>query len=301
MSPPSGTLALVVALALISGFADVITWVRFESFAGLQTGNMIFIGEAIFVQSLPGAFATISYKLAMIASHFFGVFLFCALAHVTRWPVRVGSLLLAALTAAAAVLDLLFESRWAACPVSASLGAMNFVSSPNTLLEGKVFMMTTLTTGNLQKCAKMLFYAVSDHGLNAEERAQTLYAAATILSTICGASLAGLALYASPFGTATTSPSWWLLFVAGAQCATLLYHDFLLKPKSESYPLEHGRMSPLVEPLAADAGSAQAQETCNTACLGCSEGDGERTAGNAAEDGLYPSPLHVTVDRGAAD
>uniref|UniRef100_A0A7S3TGR4 Uncharacterized protein n=1 Tax=Emiliania huxleyi TaxID=2903 RepID=A0A7S3TGR4_EMIHU len=82
--------------------------------------------------------------------------MFCALAHVTRWPVRVGSLLLAALTAAAAVLDLLFESRWAACPVSASLGAMNFVSSPNTLLEGKVFMMTTLTTGNLQKCAKML-------------------------------------------------------------------------------------------------------------------------------------------------
>ena len=54
MPPPSGTLALVSALALISGFADVITWVRFESFAGLQTGNMIFIGEAIFVQSLGG-------------------------------------------------------------------------------------------------------------------------------------------------------------------------------------------------------------------------------------------------------
>ena len=35
--------------------------------------------------------------------------------------------------------------------------------------------------------------------------------------------------------------------------------------------------------------------------VGGGEAAGGRTAGNAAEDGLYPSPLRVTVDRGAAD
>ena len=69
----------------------------------------------------------------------------------------MAALLVGGLTLAGALLDILSRGNdWSVCLISASMGAMNFVPSPNSDLGGKLFMMTVLTTGNLQKSAKML-------------------------------------------------------------------------------------------------------------------------------------------------
>ena len=65
--------------------------------------------------------------------------------------------------------------------------------APNTVLDGKLFTMVTLATGNLQKCAKMLYYYCSGHGLSEHDLQATRIASAVVIGTICGVVIGGLA------------------------------------------------------------------------------------------------------------
>ena len=191
---------LAGSLSLLSGFADVACLSRFHSFAAMQTGNMVQIGVAIAIFDGNTLAAELTFRLAVLSSHFFAVFFFCMLAAHTTRPVLIAAPAVGLLTASAGLLDGLIdgECKWSACLVSASFGAMNFMSSPNTVLEGKLFTMVSLATGNLQKCARMTYAAMAGATFSAHETQAMQIASAVVVGTFLGAVLGGVALAYGP-------------------------------------------------------------------------------------------------------
>ncbi|CAJ1379485.1 unnamed protein product [Effrenium voratum] len=230
---------LVLGFSLTAGFIDLVTLVRFSQFAAMQTGNMIMIGRDLYRLTLPNMsrdelLTSIAFHVATLVSHFAGVVLFCALAHWTRYPVRWAALLVGVLTASGALLDILSKGNdWGVCLVAASMGAMNFIPSPNSGLSSKLFMMTAIATGNLQKCAKMFFKLISCQKFSDADREQTCRAATTVIATIVGAILGALALFAKPLDT-TYGQSIYLLLMAPLQSLVLFFHDFIFRPRPEA-------------------------------------------------------------------
>ena len=233
----AGKLALLVlGFSFTAGFIDLLTLVRFTQFAGMQTGNMILIGRDLYRLTLPDQsqhelLVSIAFHVATLMSHFAGVMAFCAVAHwCTKNPVRWGAILVGTLTICGALLDLLSKgSSWSVCLVAASMGAMNFIPSPNSSLGNKLFLMTVLTTGNLQKSAKMCFKFLICHNFTSEEKQQWLLAGTTIIGTIVGALIGALALYANPFEKAY-GESLLLLLVSPLQVLLLCSHDAFFRP-----------------------------------------------------------------------
>lgn len=237
-------IAIAFALASLSGFVDVICLMLFSSFAALQTGNMVHIGIALAKFTNFAALAeSVTYNLAVLASHFCAVYLFCALIDRCPRPLLVGAPVLGFFTATAGIMHHLTDgSKWSACFVSASFGAMNFSTSPNTPLEGKLFTMVSLATGNLQKCAKMCYRASAGYTFTPQERLTTQIASAVVIGTLLGALVGGISC------TYDVAQKDDLLIFAGIwQCAVLLLHDWILRPH-----LATGSAA-LLEPLATAA------------------------------------------------
>lgn len=255
--PPYWTMAiqrrvclLVLGFSLTAGFIDLVTLVHFSQFAGLQTGNMILIGRDLYRLTLPDESKTellkaIAFHVATLISHFAGVLGFCALAHTCKgpvrvgaWlkgrPVRVGAVLVGVLTLSGALLDLLSKgNEWSVCFIAASMGAMNFIPSPNSELGSKLFLMTVLTTGNLQKSAKMLFKLLICQRFTDAEKQQTCCAVTTIFGTILGALLGALALFGNPFASKPYGDSIYLLLMSPVQTVLLCLHDHMFRPPTD--------------------------------------------------------------------
>eukprot|EP00928_Gymnodinium_smaydae_P076692 TRINITY_DN59757_c0_g1_i2.p1 TRINITY_DN59757_c0_g1~~TRINITY_DN59757_c0_g1_i2.p1 ORF type:complete len:266 (+),score=20.80 TRINITY_DN59757_c0_g1_i2:63-860(+) len=230
-------LLLAASLSFLSGFVDVITLIRFGEFAALQTGNMVFIGRSLSQlsqQHEPIDVRDIGDHVATLFSNFSGVFLFCAIQRLCKRPVLVAAPILACLTLAGGLVDLLSygaePGKWGACLIAASMGATNFVSSPNSDLGGKLFAMTSLATGNLQKSAKMFFKLASCQDISVQEKQETYTAVSTVLATVGGAAAGGLALSLSHSRANDYTSSWYFLIVGPLQCAILVHHDYLLRP-----------------------------------------------------------------------
>ncbi len=218
---------LALWLAALSGLVDVICLTRFHGFAALQTGNMIHIGVAFGHINRAEELGVIGFSLAVLASHFMAVFLFNAAVEFCTRPVLLAAPVIGSLTALAGLLDAFTDGgcKWAVCLVAASFGAMNFITSPNTPLEGRLFTMVSLATGNLQKSAKLLYRAMRCHAFSEAEALAAQIAAMVVLGTVAGAVLGGVAL-------ALHVDISLLLAPAGAgQCAALLWHDHLLRPR----------------------------------------------------------------------
>ena len=131
-----------------------------------------------------------------------------------------------------ALLDLLSKGNdWSVCLIAASMGAMNFIPSPNSELGGKLFLMTVLTTGNLQKSAKMCFKLLICHSFTDAEKQQWLLAATTILGTIVGALVGALALFGNPVEK-PYGESLYLLLMSPVQVALLCSHDAIFRPNT---------------------------------------------------------------------
>ena len=250
MAVQRGVLLLVLGFSLTAGFIDLVTLVHFSQFAGLQTGNMILIGRDLYRLTLPNEskselLKAIAFHVATLISHFAGVLCFCALAHACKGParvgailmgrpVRVGAMLVGVLTLSGALLDLLLKGNdWSVCLIAASMGAMNFIPSPNSELGGKLFLMTVLTTGNLQKSAKMLFKLLICHRFTDQEKQQTCCAVSTIVGTIVGALLGALALFGNPLEK-PYGESIYLLLMSPVQVILLCLHDHMFRPRPES-------------------------------------------------------------------
>ena len=229
--------ALAASLASLSGLVDVICLLRFRAFAALQTGNIVHLGIGLAEEHGDALAEIVAFSLAVMASHVAGVVGFCYVADKCSRPVLVAAPALGLLTAAAGVLDGSGDEgcKWACCLVAASFGAMNFCTSPNTPLAGKLFTMVSLATGNLQKTAKTLYRASAGHSFSEHELQSARVGAAVVVGTFFGALVGGAAYAWDPAHLA-----FWLLPAGAAQCVSLVWHDRLLRPAGQS---------PLAEPL----------------------------------------------------
>jgi uncharacterized membrane protein YoaK (UPF0700 family) len=238
---------LALCLSWLSGLVDVVCLTRFHGFAALQTGNMVHIGIELAHVDGPNKLAAIGTSLAGLFSNFAGVFTFCAVAEFCSRPVLVAAPVLGMLTASAGLLDAFATGgcSWAICAVAASFGAMNFCTSPNTPLEGRLFTMVSLATGNLQKSAKMLYKVARGHKISDPDALAAQIAAMVVLGTLFGAISGGVAL-----AYEVNVPLMRLPAGAG-QCAVLLWHDHLLRPRFNQ------PSAALLEPLTDAGGGAK--------------------------------------------
>lgn len=242
--PPSHAY-LAGSLAILSGYCDVICLLRFRCFAALMTGNIVHIGIAISNwRDTEELMATLMFNGAVLASHAMAVFLFCAIADCVSRPVQLAAPLLGCLTLVGGLVDGFTGNRWAACCLAASFGAMNFITSPNTVLEGRLLTMVSLATGNLQKSCKMLYKKLSGHSFSHVEVTETQIALSVVGGTFIGAVLGGFAFAYTPL----VSTPYLFVPLALAQTIVLLMHDRLLRPSNSK--LSPAMSSALSEPLA---------------------------------------------------
>jgi uncharacterized membrane protein YoaK (UPF0700 family) len=132
-----------IILALIAGYVDTVGYLHFNAFAGLMTGNTIFLGIE---------FATQKYDLAI----FHGVIILAFLVGVivARMKMRAGLNSWIALTAASALLVICSFTERTIAAILLSL-AMGIQNSAANRFNG-VALNTVFITGNLQKLGEEL-------------------------------------------------------------------------------------------------------------------------------------------------
>ena len=132
-----------IILALIAGYVDTVGYLHFNAFAGLMTGNTIFLGIE---------FATEKYDKAI----FHGVIILAFLVGVivARVKMRAGLNSWIALSAASAMLVICSFSERTVAAILLSL-AMGIQNSAANRFNG-VALNTVFITGNLQKLGEEL-------------------------------------------------------------------------------------------------------------------------------------------------
>ena len=131
-------------LAVIAGYADTIGYLRYEAFAGLMTGNTIFLG----IEIATAKWAAAAFHGAIILVFLLGVI-------VARVVLRLGWPVWLALSLTAALLALcgLLGQANGALVLAFAMGIQN--SAANRF--NGVALNTVFITGNLQKLGEGLF------------------------------------------------------------------------------------------------------------------------------------------------
>lgn len=130
-------------LALIAGYADTVGFLRYDAFAGLMTGNTIFLCIDLASQRFGGA----GFHALIIAAFLVGVVLAQALRRIGT-PVWAAMCIAAALLAACGVLDKVLASLVLAL-------AMGLQNSAANRFNG-VALNTVFITDNIQKVGEGL-------------------------------------------------------------------------------------------------------------------------------------------------
>jgi uncharacterized membrane protein YoaK (UPF0700 family) len=130
-------------LAIIAGFADTIGYIRYEAFAGLMTGNTIFLG----IELATGKWHLAAFHLSIIAMFLAGVIGARALIRIDFAPWQ-------ALSLASGILVLCCFVSHAAAALLLAL-AMGMQNSAANRFNG-VALNTVFVTGNLQKLGEGL-------------------------------------------------------------------------------------------------------------------------------------------------
>ncbi len=125
-------------LAIIAGYVDAVGYLHFDAFAGLMTGNTIFLGIELATQQYGRA----AFHALIIVAFLAGVML-------SRILLRLGWRPWLALTATALLLVIcsFTERSWAAVLLAYAMGMQN--SAANRF--NGVALNTVFITGNLQK------------------------------------------------------------------------------------------------------------------------------------------------------
>lgn len=137
-------------LAIIAGYADTIGYIRYEAFAGLMTGNTIFLG----IELATGKFGAAAFHAGIIAIFLAGVV-------ISRVLMRVGLEAWHALSITSVILVLCgFASHdWGALMLALAMGMQN--SAANRF--NGVALNTVFVTGNLQKLGEGLVAWIWHH------------------------------------------------------------------------------------------------------------------------------------------
>lgn len=146
-------LGITSSLAFLSGCADVICLIRFESFATLQTGNAVFIGRD-FVQ-LDTHSSDVLYHLTIIACNLLGVVLYQVISRKLTDPNNI--LLLSAVliglgTASADIFGAIEPSRWYVCFLAISFAAQNTLTFSDTRLGINTVLVSVYLPACLSAC-----------------------------------------------------------------------------------------------------------------------------------------------------
>ena len=141
-------LVVAASLAFLSGWADVICLVRFSAFAGMQTGNAVWLGRDV----AEGRPIYAVFHLTIICSNMLGVMMY-ELSARTNASLRLVAVLVGCATVSADLLDALVgSSRWSVCFVAAAFGAQNAL----TANDARLSVNTTIMTGNVAKIGAAL-------------------------------------------------------------------------------------------------------------------------------------------------
>jgi uncharacterized membrane protein YoaK (UPF0700 family) len=125
-------------LAAIAGYTDTVGYLRFDAFAGLMTGNTVFLGIALSNGSLEQAL----HFGAIILSFFVGVLVARTLLRFHCVPAAVLSL-----SSVMLVVCAFYEAAGGALILAFAMGTENAAATR----FGKVTLNTVFITGNLQK------------------------------------------------------------------------------------------------------------------------------------------------------
>ena len=213
---------LAAGFAFFGGWADVICLVRYNAFAGMQTGNIVMIGKSMVSDSL----VDVLFYVAVVLCNMSGVICLELLkwyrtvrGHGSRK--RAATLLalpIAALLLTCDALDTQGTSRWHVCLVATALGAQNaLVGSPDSLA-----VLTTIMTGNIAKLGACIVSLLKAQGRRKESlETWKTYGTnlALVLATVAGAVGAALMLRAADVDE---HPTLWCLAPNAVGLALLL-------------------------------------------------------------------------------
>ena len=166
-----------IILSLIAGYADAIGYLDFNAFAGLMTGNTIFLG----IELATG-------KFDRAAFHAFIVLVFLAGVIAARLAVRAGAKIWMVLTGTAILLALcsIANASWGAIMLAMGMGLQNSAANRfNGVALNHVFI-----TGNLQKLGEEFVQwvwpssGVTSHGASIFASVWAAYAGGAFLGAL---------------------------------------------------------------------------------------------------------------------
>ena len=166
-----------IILSLIAGYADAIGYLDFNAFAGLMTGNTIFLG----IELATG-------KFDRAAFHAFIVLVFLAGVIAARLAVRAGAKIWMVLTGTAILLALcsVANAAWGAIMLALGMGLQNSAANRfNGVALNHVFI-----TGNLQKLGEEFVQwvwprsGVTSHGAGIFASVWAAYAGGALLGAL---------------------------------------------------------------------------------------------------------------------
>ena len=213
---------LTLGFAFAAGWADVIGFVRYASFAALQTGNAVKLGKAASIKK-PSTGEDVAFYACVFLSYIAGCVLFEEIKRrVPTRPSRVAAPVCFTLILAS---DLLYEkiglSRWQICLLAPDFGIQNSFT-----FTGAMATNTTLITGNMAKLSIAINKSLH---CGFPPLRDFVIPLCTVLATIVAAIAGGFTLvYCTDMDVS------WLLIPSGViQVICMLLHDFWLQPGSK--------------------------------------------------------------------
>lgn len=216
------------SIALVSGYADVISLHRWKCFSGMLTGNTIWFGRVLAGETNPNLHGPLFY-FSIILVFFFGVAL-----HRwadMRWKHRGASTVGSALGFLGLVVEIWMHSvghellefevaKWAVLFYVPIFGVVNGAS-----MDGRLGSATTMITGHVTKLGQALAsWGTQEYSY--VEKCKLVMSFIIFAASIVGASLGVLVLRQSFFNTAGA-----FLPVLPTLIVLLFLHDHLARPR----------------------------------------------------------------------
>ena len=244
-------LVIAGALATVAGFVDVLCVARYGAFPATQTGNIVFIGQAMHLMYLPHASTEqnkidILYRTAVLLASALGAYAFCVFENaVKRNAVSTAAPIIASLVFAADLLPWLYEDssvrkvfsepaldsqggypagKWCVLFVAFALGGVHYLCSPAS--DGsRLKAVTFAATGHVHKLTKQAYKVTHSKQLKGSDKFNAAQSFIVIGGMVVGAFIAAFCMHMNERGD-----RWLLAPVALCLWLVLWMHDMYLDP-----------------------------------------------------------------------
>ena len=217
---------IATLFAMVAGYADVVSLVRYQAFSSILTGNVIYLGK-VAVNPQPNDKSAWLYVM-ICAAFMIGAFMqrLCEL----KWPNRGGSIAAVPLTVVMTMVEIVYfvtgpnfqetYLKWTVVCVSPLFGVVSAACS-----TGRMGTHTTMVTGHILTVTQLLARRLYGEDLGLENMRKLIMSLFVILATVFGACCGSLAIM--------STKSHILLFPIPLVTYALLWlHDHLARPRS---------------------------------------------------------------------